>query len=106
MTHHHSPVRMVELVKAVQRKPSDYKVTFFSRRDEWWFDGVLDAKICVACREMDWIRDFNGVHLRRDFPWLSIIDINTIGGPGPNSTGLVHPHCRCRLRRKNMVWNV
>lgn len=98
-------VRAVQLVKARSRKPSGWRMTFFSERDHWWFDGVLDARICPACKEMDWVRDFNGVHLRRDFPYLMILDPNTIGGPGPGGRGLVHPHCRCRLRRKIHVWN-
>lgn len=97
---------LVQLVKARGRKPAGYKVTFFSERDEWWFDGILDARICPACEEMNWVKNFKGTHLRREFPYLMIIDPNTIGGPAPGGRGLVHPHCRCRLRRKTHVWNV
>lgn len=67
-------------------------VTFFSENDVWLFDATLDTKVCPLCRAADEISQFRGNNLRMNFPYLEIIDENTIE---PN----VHPNCRCVLKR-------
>jgi len=97
-----SLVQIVEAVKAVQRipKPQQRLVTYFSLYDHWLFDARADHKVCLQCQLLETIGTFNGNVLRLWFPNLTILDVNTIAGPAPDDTGLVHPNCRCHLKRE------
>ena len=75
-------------------------VTYFSMYDTWLFDATLDSKVCDLCRYYEEWGEIRGDLLRTEFPFLVILDENTIGGPGVGGDGLVHPNCRCRLIRK------
>ena len=66
--------------------------------DVWLFDARSDTKVCPKCLAYDG-QIFHGNHLRARFPHLQILDVGTIGGKGPDGTGLVHPNCRCQLLR-------
>jgi len=80
--------------------PTRYGVTFFSVHDVWLWQSALDSKVCPVCDANEDKGEFRGNHLRARFPYLVILDENTIGGPGAGGDGLVHPNCRCRLVRK------
>ena len=73
--------------------PTRYGVTFFSVHDIWLWQSQLDAKVCPVCDGHEDRGEFRGNHLRAQFPYLELIDENTIY---PNA----HPNCRCRLVRK------
>lgn len=79
-------------------------ITYFSVHDRWLFDARSDGKVCDRCRNYqrwsDAMGGLPGDHLRKEFPYLVIIDELTIGGPEPDGGGLVHPNCRCLLHRK------
>jgi len=53
----------------------------------------MDNRTCPACNEMDRVGKFIGLHLRRYFPYLEIVDVDTIKAN-------VHPNCRCYLVRQ------
>jgi len=94
---------VVPTFDALARIPLEYrgKISFFSVNDMWDFDAVLDTRVCESCEELEgssWTGDF----LRQPFPNLVILDENTIGGPD-DGDGLVHPNCRCRLRRQTQI---
>ena len=103
-----SLTEVVQAVRAVQEAqkrispemPKWKGATFFSKQDVWLYDARMDSKVCSKCRQYEDIGQFLGSHIRLIFPYLTILDMNTIGGPEPGGDGLVHPHCRCRLRRK------
>lgn len=96
-------IQAVEAVQKAQRRiepehrhrPGE-TATFFSEHDIWLYVAVMDAKVCEACRRNeDWndrYGGFRGTHLRAHFPFLEIIDVNTIAAN-------VHPNCRCYLVR-------
>jgi len=67
--------------------------------DVWLFQAVMDTRVCDLCRKYETANEWNGNGLRSEFPYLRILDENTIGGPGSDGDGLVHPNCRCRLVR-------
>ena len=85
--------------EAKKRIPPDLKGPFFGEYDLWMYDAVLDNKLCLDCLENEANPRFLGGELRTKFPYMVVLDENTIGGPEPNGDGLVHPNCRCRLRR-------
>ncbi len=80
--------------------PTRPSVTFFSIHDVWIWQSALDSKVCPTCDGYENMGEFRGDHLRAKFPYLVILDENTIGGPGDGGDGLAHPNCRCRLVRK------
>lgn len=92
-------INAVKLVEAVQRIKPEHRhepgptATFFSEWDVWLFDATLDTKVCNMCRLADQISVFYGDHLRANFPYLEIVDVNTIKAN-------IHPNCRCFLHRK------
>ncbi len=65
--------------------------TFFSEWDFWTFNSIVDDRTCFSCNVLDKIM-FTGLELRLAFPYLEIIDENTI-------LAHVHPNCRCLLTR-------
>lgn len=88
-------LEVVEAVKATQRIPHEEMpsgVTFFSRLDEWQYVGMTDGVICEACRGYEESGTFTGTMLRSLFPFLEILDIDTIAVNA-------HPNCRCYLER-------
>ena len=98
----HTPmIRVVEVVKAIQRIPKPIRpdVTFFSENDVWLFQARQDTKVCQLCQKYETAYQWRGNNLRLEFPYLTILDQNTIGGSEPDGDGLVHPNCRCRLVR-------
>jgi hypothetical protein len=96
-------IELVQVVKATQRiqNPRELgpSITFFSEKDIWIFQEVVDTKTCETCRRFALHGEFHGNHLRLNFPDLVILDSMTIGGPEPDGGGLVHPNCRCFLLR-------
>ena len=101
-----SLTRLIQVVEAVRRIPAMFKgITFFSERDVWKYESVADERRCPICRELAYAGEVRGLHLRKWFgnqPYadLVILDADTLGGPEPNGNGLMHPNCRCRLKRK------
>lgn len=90
-------VQAVEGAKKRKDFPLRYGVTFFSKHDTWLYQAIMDDRLCPICDRHDDTAEFNGLHLRAKFPYLEIIDENTIK---------VHAHlprddnCRCVLVRK------
>lgn len=87
-------IKAVQIVTAAkQRKPSEYKTTtFFGRYDFWVYLPIYDEKLCHKCEAHAKTLFFKGSQLRSTFPWLEIVDENTINVK-------VHINCRCELLR-------
>lgn len=87
----------VKRIKPEHRHEPGPTATFFSELDVWLYVEVMDAKVCLVCRRnarwSDMYGGFKGDHLRANFPYLEIVDVNTIKAN-------VHPNCRCFLLRK------
>lgn len=85
-------VEVLEVAEASQRKPIIYgDVTFFGANDEWYYTAYNIGNTCDVCGDMDG-ETFYGYDLRSRFPYLVIIDENTIYAK-------VHPNCACILSR-------
>ena len=82
----------MDAVKRVRKSEFPAGTTFFSENDLWLFQETLDTRVCELCRTAAQIGIFRGNNLRVNFPYLEIVDVNTIY---PN----VHPNCRCVLHR-------
>lgn len=89
--------QIVEAVKAVQRVPKELRrKTFFGKYELWMYNAVLDDRLCDICLEFEKNPRFLGSALRTIFPYLEILDEDTIK---------VHAHmprddhCRCTLNR-------
>ena len=67
------------------------RVTFFSDWDLWLYELILDDRLCSECAGHA-SGMFQGSHIRLLFPYLEIVDEDLIDV-------LVHPNCRCELRR-------
>jgi len=67
-------------------------LTYFSLFDHWDLQAQWDERLCVWCKRMEQVGIYNGDVLRRWFPYLEILDMNTIAAN-------VHPNCRCLLVR-------
>lgn len=86
-------VEAIAVVDALKRKPEEYRTqSFFGELNLWKYIPVYDPKLCDRCREHDVTKFFWGPDLRKEFPYLEIVDENTIEAN-------VHPHCRCFLAR-------
>ena len=57
----------------------------------WLFTAAVDDRTCFNCSLYDKMI-YTGDELRGEFPWLEIIDEDTI-------LAMVHPNCRCILTR-------
>jgi len=92
---------VVEAVEEAKKRIPNVRTptTFFSVHDVWLFQARMDTKVCPLCRAYETSNEWNGNVLRSEFPYLMILDENTIGGRD-GGDGLVHPNCRCRLVRK------
>lgn len=99
LTRLQSIAEVVAIVEAVEgaKKRKDFPlrpgVTFFSIWDVWLYQSVMDARICPICLGHEETDVFRGNHLRATFPYLEIIDENTIKVNA-------HPNCRCYLMRQ------
>lgn len=93
----------VAVDEAIQRKSPDTVLTFFGKNDVWLYHAIADNRLCDACKELARKGKFVGTHLRAYFPYLEILNANTI------KTN-VHPNCRCLLhrivRRESWIWRV
>ena len=88
-----SLIQIVKAVDSVKRKPQEYKhFTFFSAYDLWEYTAVLDDRLCEKCLGYEATPRYLGSELRMLFPYLEIVDENTINVN-------VHPNCRCTLTR-------
>jgi hypothetical protein len=87
-------VQAVIAVEGAQRRkaPGFEPITFFGRNDWWVYHAEVDPKLCDKCAANLKHYLFNGAHLREKFPYLVIVDENTI-------IANVHPNCRCYLTR-------
>ena len=72
--------------------PPDLKIPFFGKYDIWMYDAVLDSKLCDLCLEFEKTPRYLGNELRSNFPYLEVVDANTIKAN-------VHPNFRCVLHR-------
>ena len=108
------PTTITEVIRAVElyhleeaKKRIDFPTrpgtTFFSGQDIWLYDARYDIKTCPVClgyvELASSMGGINGNYLRSLFPYLTILDEDTIGGPGNGGDGLSHPNCRCRMTR-------
>ena len=87
-----STVDAVEVLEAFKRIPEEFKgFTFFGMDDRWLYLKSGNPHLCEDCLGYDG-EVFYGDSLRGEFPYLRIIDENTIN---PN----VHPNYECLLIR-------
>ena len=87
-----STVDTIEVLEAFKRIPEEFReFTFFGAEDRWLYIKSGNPKLCEDCLGYDG-EVFYGDSLRVEFPYLRIIDENTIN---PN----VHPNCECVLFR-------
>ena len=97
-------VLAVQALEGAQHRknfPTRPGVTFFSEKDVWIWQARGDA--CPLCDPLDGTT-YTGAHLRATYPYLIILDENTLGGQGYQGggvagAGLKHPNCRCVLVR-------
>ena len=99
----------IEAVRAVQKaqKRIDLKqrpgVTYFSGSDIWLYQLNEIPTTCQDCKSYEDMASsmggLNGNYIRGLFPYLQILDENTIGGQGEGGKGLAHPNCGCLLIR-------
>lgn len=86
----------VAVEEATKRIPPGATHTFFSKYDLWMYNAVLDDKLCDICLKYEENPRFFGDQIRTEFPYLEIINENTIK---------THTHmprddnCRCTLTR-------
>jgi len=91
-------IRIVRAVQAVQEAKARIFVstpkTFFSVNDIWQYVEISDDKLCANCVFNAAWNDgiYSGDELRRKFPYLEILDEDTIRVEE-------HPNCRCVLTR-------
>ena len=78
---------------AMKRIPDDLTgIPFFGKSDAWAYVAVLDDVLCDECENFQEIGIFNGNALRSVFPYMLILNEDTIQVS-------VHPNCRCFLFR-------
>ena len=99
----------VKAVQAVQKAEARIwftprpGTTFFSGNDIWLYQINEIPTTCEDCKGYEDMASgmggLNGNTVRSLFPYLMILDNNTIGGQGEGGKGLAHPNCGCRLIR-------
>lgn len=89
-------IEAIQALQEAKRRIFIDNVTFFSAHDEWMYIEIRDQKLCPACDFNSNKKTFYGNELRYLFPYLLIVDANTIE---VNE----HPRCRCVLVRQNRV---
>jgi hypothetical protein len=78
---------------AMKRIPDDLTgIPFFGKSDAWAYVAVMDDALCDECENFQEIGIFDGNALRSIFPYMLILDEDTIAVS-------VHPNCRCFLFR-------
>jgi len=100
------PLVIMQVVEAVQQFEAKKRIpdrlkdhSFFGDDDFWDYVGPDDDKTCDICFGLLHTMPFVGSRIRGYFPYMVILDKDTIGGPGPDGDGLEHPHCRHKLKR-------
>jgi len=100
-------IRIIKTAKdALRRIPESLKhIIFFGLHDRWAYSSVDDNVRCKVCTALQQRSPFHGTSLRKEVAsWLAatmiILDAYTIGGPDAGGNGMMHPNCRCRLRRE------
>jgi len=70
----------VKSVEEAKRRIYVDGVTFFSKNDVWQYIEISDQKLCPVCRANARRNggNYEGAHLRASFPYLDILDVNTI----------------------------
>jgi len=91
------PTRITEVIQVVEavldfEAKQREAVSYFTKFDLWLYHAVTDTKLCDRCAAFHKEFIFSGVHLQSKFPYLMIVDNNTIRVN-------VHPNCRCYLTR-------
>lgn len=95
-------LQLIEVIEAVRKYEQrmaektwihhDTELTFFGVND-WWIYGQSESpNMCGQCDFYGNIKFFNGTDIRGTFPYLNILDDDTI-------EPWVHPHCGCLLTR-------
>jgi len=88
-----SIIKKVAYTKAKKRIPEELEgLSFFGHWDVWLYHAVMDDRTCELCQHYAEREPISGDHLRTAFPYLEIMDENTI-------LVNVHPNCRCWLER-------
>jgi len=89
-----SVIQVIKVIESLPRieKPFRFGVTFFSEKDLWRFQAIVDAHTCEQCSRFEEHGEWHGNHLRLSFPFLEIVDENMIQAN-------IHPNCRCYLVR-------
>lgn len=89
---------MVQVVEAVKEATPRIMIstpkTFWSRQDIWLYVEIGDDRLCPVCHANAALEGgaYEGHHLRAYFPYLEILDEDTLK---VNE----HPNCRCVLVR-------
>ena len=99
-------IKLVALVEAKKRIPDRYRnvigVSFFGYEDDWRYEAVEDGRICPICQgHAISSLVLPGSAIRGIWSYVTILNVNLMGGPGAGGNGLCHPNCRCRLHRNN-----
>jgi hypothetical protein len=83
---------VMAVLEALKRIPPHLRgTTFFSAQDQWFYIAVGDDRVCADCSGLNG-GIFDGNYIRYLFPWLRVIDEDTI-------FPMLHPSCRCVLHR-------
>ena len=99
-------IKPIQIVKAVRDSSTRIFIstpkTFFSRLDIWLYREISDNKLCHVCRANAELEGglYEGNHIRAFFPYLEILDEDTIA---VNE----HPNCRCvlvRVAKTSELW--
>lgn len=91
---------LIEVVQAVQEVAEktwipanlDTSQTFFGVNDWWMYGKSYHPNMCHQCDFYGDIHFFNGGDIRLTFPYMEIVDDDTINVN-------VHPNCSCILTR-------
>jgi hypothetical protein len=72
--------------------PEEFRgISFFGSMDEWQYEASEASNMCQDCEEYNG-RVFVGYELRREFPYMEVVNVNMI-------YPRVHPNCNCMLVR-------
>jgi hypothetical protein len=84
-------VRLIQLWRDKRWVPEELQGLSFFGQDQWVFVASESDNMCSDCDAYNG-QVFLGYELRREFPYLEIVDANMI-------YPRVHPHCGCELIR-------
>lgn len=88
-------VRAVEVLKEYTRSKFSKDIPFFTENDFWKYHTVSDDRTCTLCMAYANMT-FQGAELLTLFPYLEVVDANTIRA---NTHLPRDPNCRCWLSR-------